>query len=308
MREPKTSVEKSSFDEYGLGGPEEKYWMLIWKRFRRHKMAVASGFMLLFIFLSVIIVPMLSPDAYRKIDPVGRFASPSLENPFGTDELGRATFMRVMLGGRTSLLVGVVGAISATLLGGLVGAISGYYGGIVDNVLMRITDIMLTLPSLPLMLLVSVLFGGGVGTVIAIVAVFFWMSTARMVRSRFLSLKSEAFVEAARAAGCSTPRIIFRHLLPNSSDILLVAATLTVSTAIMYEATLSFLGFGVQPPTPTWGNLLQRSLQYMLGMPGSPGIPWWLIFFPGFCILVTVLCVNFLGDGMRDALDPKTQM
>ena len=291
----------------GLNATEDSFGKRTLKRFRRHRMAVASIVVLTIILLSVILVPLTSPEAFRKIDPRQRFQAPSTSHPFGTDELGRQTFMRVMLGGRFSLLVGVAGALSTTLLGGVVGAVSGYYGGRVDNVLMRITDVMLTLPTLPLMLLVSTLFKGGIGTVIAIVAAFFWMSTARMIRSRFLSLKTEAFVEAARAAGCSSPRIIFRHMLPNSIDILTVSATLTVSTAIMYEATLSFLGFGVQPPTPTWGNLLQRSLQYMLGMPGSTTVPWWLIFFPGFFILLTVLCVNFLGDGLRDALDPRSR-
>jgi len=291
---------------YGLKPDAETYWGLMWKRFRQHRMAVGSGLVVLLLLAAVIIVPILSSRTYWEIDPANRFQPPSLSHPFGTDELGRDTFVRVMYGGRVSLLVGFSGAVSATILGSVVGAIAGYYGGRVDSVLMRFTDVMLTLPTLPLMLFVSMLFHGGALTVIIVVAAFFWMGTARMVRGRFLSLKTEAFVEAALASGCSAPRIIFRHLLPNTADVILVSTTLRVSTAILYEATLSFLGFGVQPPTPTWGNMLQRSMNYMLGMPGATGVPWWLIFFPGFFILVTVLCINFLGDGMRDAMDPKT--
>lgn len=276
-------------------------------RFGRHRLAVASAVVLGILITAVIVVPWVSSYSYDTIDLMARFQPPSPRHPFGTNELGQDVFIRAMYGGRISILIGIFGAISATLLGTTAGLVAGYFGGPIGEVLMRAADIMLSLPVLPLMLFASMLFRGGVLTVVAVITVFSWMGPARLVRGRVLSLKAEPFVEAAIATGSTTARVLIRHILPNSLDAIIVPATLRVGTAMLYEATLSFLGFGIQPPTPTWGNMLQRSMQYLIGMPGSTGIPWWLILFPGLAILVTVLCVNFVGDGLRDAMDPRMQ-
>jgi peptide/nickel transport system permease protein len=230
-----------------------------------------------------------------------RAKGPSAAHWFGTDLLGRDEFTRVMYGGRISLLVGLSVALSAGIIGAVVGAVAGYYGGWIDNVLMRVTDLFLSIPFLVILIIAANALGGSLFDIVVILAVFFWMPDARIVRGVFLSLKEKEFVESARSSGASNARIIFLHILPNSMGPIIVNMTLSVAAAILTESALSFLGFGIQPPTPTWGNLLNNATGYAQLYP-------WLVWFPGLAILITVLCVNFLGDGLRDALDPHQKI
>jgi len=219
-------------------------------------------------------------------------------HPLGTDELGRDALARVVHGGRISLAVGLASALVATVLGTLVGALSGFYRGLMDSALMRFTDIMLSIPLLPLVILLAGMLRPNVPFLIAIIGGLTWMGTARLVRSQFLALREREFVEAARALGVGGTRLIVRHILPNAIGPITVSATLAVGNSILLESALSFLGFGVQPPIPTWGNLLNNASPWLSVAP-------WLAIPPGLCIFTTVLSVNFVGDGLRDALEPR---
>jgi peptide/nickel transport system permease protein len=276
---------------------------LAWRRFKRHRLAIASAVVLLVLALAALFAGQIAPFGFAEQDlrPEFRTKGPSLTHWFGTDALGRDTFTRVLYGGRISLLVGVSVALSAGIIGGAVGAIAGYYGRWIDNVLMRFTDLFLSIPFLVILILGSRYLGGSLLDIVFILSLFFWMPLARIVRGVVLSLKEKEFVEAARSSGASNSRIIFLHILPNAMGPMVVNATLSVAAAILTESALSFLGFGVQPPTPTWGNLLNGSRQFMLLAPH-------LVYFPGLAILLTVLAVNFLGDGLRDALDPHQKL
>jgi peptide/nickel transport system permease protein len=287
---------------------------LAWRRFKRHKPAIISAIVLILITVACILVTFnifgfrISQYTYREqnLSPVLRRHSPSLNHLFGTDQLGRDLFTRVLYGGRISLMVGVTVAASAAVIGAVVGAVAGYYGGTIDNLLMRVTDLFLAIPFLVVLLigqkfLQKFVPGGSIFHTVTILTLFFWMADARIVRGVYLSLKEKEFVEAARASGASNTRIMFYHMLPNAMGPIIVNATLLVAAAILTESALSFLGFGVQPPTPTWGNLLSNSRNFISTDP-------YLIWFPGLAILVTVLAVNFLGDGLRDALDPHQKL
>ena len=206
--------------------------------------------------------------------------------------------LRIMVGGRVSLFVGFSVALVSLLIGVVIGSTSGYFGGHLDSVLMRFTDIMLSIPSLPLLLILSRYGGGSVWSIILILSVFSWMGLARIVRGTILSIKQRDFVEAARMTGARNGRIVFRHILPSTLAPVIVNATLTLGFAIIAESSLSYLGLGVQPPTPTWGQMLIGAQQFMETAP-------WLALIPGLFLFVTLLCINFLGDGLRDALDPK---
>ncbi|MGE5592451.1 MAG: ABC transporter permease [Betaproteobacteria bacterium] len=281
------------------------YWRGVWKRVQHHKLAVAGFAVFATLVLASALVPLISPHDIEDMDLENLFAPPSRSHPFGTDELGHDVFVRIMYGGRISLFVGVAAATSAALLGTAVGLVSGFAGGWVDSVLMRFTDMMLSVPTIPVLLIGAMFLGSGLANIIIILAVFGWMPTARLVRGVTLSLREQPFVEAARAAGASPLRILARHMLPNLVPIVIVAATLGVSSAILAESALSYLGLGIQPPTPSWGNMLQRAMDYILGAAGEWGQPWWLTVFPGLFILLAVLSVNFMGDGLRDAIDPR---
>jgi peptide/nickel transport system permease protein len=248
--------------------------------------------------LACIAVPLLSRYGVDQIDLAQRWRGPGHGHWLGTDALGRDTFTRLFYAGRISLSVGVTVALSAGLIGTAVGAVAGYYGGFADNVLMRITDLFLAIPYLVLLLIVSSLFEAGIPGIMVILTLFYWMPTARIVRGVVLSLKEKEFVEAARVSGASRHRIVVSHVLPNAFGPIVVSVTLLIAAAILTESALSFLGFGVLPPTPTWGNMLSNS---RLAMFNSP----WLPSLPGAAIVLTVLCVNLLGDGLRDALDPR---
>ena len=304
-------------DMHGLEDIGLTQVQLAWRRFRRHKLAMGSAIVLLLLGLSAAFAPQISRHGYtdqelalgmkgpgkcqwQAVDDTGNLAQRSRFCAFGTDQLGRDMVSRVLHGGRVSLLVGLAVAFSAGVIGMIIGSLSGFYGGRLDNLLMRTTDLFLAIPLLVILIMASKIFGRSMFDIVLILSLFFWMPVARIVRGVFLSLKEKEFVEAARAAGGSNMRIIFRHMLPNTVGPIIVNVTLSVAAAILTESTLSFLGFGVQPPTPTWGNLLEESRSLITTAP-------WMVWFPGLFILITVLAVNFLGDGLRDALDPTQQ-
>ncbi|MDE1991688.1 MAG: ABC transporter permease [Rhizobiaceae bacterium] len=270
------------------------------RRFMKRKLAVIGLCVLVLMALAVIFGPMLSPYSYDDQDfsVIGSPGPMSSDHWLGSDELGRDALTRLMYGGRISLSVGLAGAILSTVVGTLIGSISGFYRGWTDTILMRCTDVVMSIPTLPMILLLSGLFRPGPTILVGIVGALIWMGTARLVRSQFLVLREREFVEAARALGAGNSRLMFRHILPNAIGPITVAATLAVGSAIMLESALSFLGFGIQPPIPTWGNLLNSASSFLSDAP-------WLAIPPGLCILVTVLAVNFVGDGLRDAMEPR---
>ncbi|HET9027703.1 MAG TPA: ABC transporter permease [Trueperaceae bacterium] len=270
------------------------------ERFRRHRLAQISLVVLVLMAAAALAAPWLTPYTFdgQDIELLGRPTPPSWQHLMGTDQLGRDNATRVLYGARISLLVGLLSALISTSLGTLVGSLAGFYGGRTDAILMRATDVMLSIPILPLVIVLSGFTRPNLYMLVFIIGVLSWMGTARLVRSQFLSLRSLDFVEAARALGGSSNRLMFTHILPNALGPILVSTTLAVGGAILLESALSFFGFGVQPPTPTWGNLLNAARDWLDTAP-------WLATFPGLFILITVLAVNFLGDGLRDALDSR---
>ncbi|MHB8471153.1 MAG: ABC transporter permease [Gaiellaceae bacterium] len=285
--------------EAGLEVAVRSQWSYARRRFLRHRLAMLGLVGLVIIFGAGIFAGSIAPYSYSDIDLNNILAAPTTAHQhfFGTDEIGRDYFSRVIWGIRTSEEVGLVVAVLSSFIGLVVGAIAGYYGGVVDNLLMRFTDLVLTLPALAILLTASALLGqGSQWRVTFILAFFFWTGIARIVRGIFLSLREKEYVEAAKAAGAGDLRIMFRHILPNTLGPIIVNGTLAVAAAILTEAALSFLGFGIKPPTPSLGVLVA-------GGETNPQ-QWWLIVFPGLTIVLIVLCVNFVGDGLRDALDP----
>jgi peptide/nickel transport system permease protein len=272
-----------------------------WRRFLRHRPATIGLVVLVVMGVLALLAPWLSPYDPRAQDIalLGQPQPPSWAHPMGTDVLGRDMLARILFGARVSLAVGLLSAAMAAAIGTLIGAVAGYYRGLTDDLLMRFVDLMLSIPILPITILLAGILRPSVGLIVVIIGTFGWMGTARLVRSRFLSLRESEFVEASRALGAGAARIIVLHILPNALGPVVVATTLAVGGAIMLESALSFLGLGVQPPTPTWGNLLNEARQWLATAP-------WMAIFPGTLILITVLAVNFLGDGLRDALDPKS--
>ncbi|MBC7249856.1 MAG: ABC transporter permease [Anaerolineae bacterium] len=287
---------------------------LIWRRFRRHKMAMAGICILVFLVLYSVVGAFFVSESYANYtDTSKRLQPPSAEHPFGTDTVGRDILARTIYGGQISLLIGLFAVLVETVVGVLIGAIAGYYGGPIDSILMRFTEAMFNIPQLFLLLVMAKFFGGKIptiqlfgrtfsGSVIVIILILgltSWMYLARIVRADFLSLKEREFILAARTIGTSNLAIIFQHILPNSMAPIIVSATLGVANAILSEAYISFLGLGVRPPTATWGNMLDGAYNYIETAP-------WLWIFPGSLIVLTVLSINFVGDGLRDALDPRT--
>ena len=284
-------------------------WSDSWRKFRRDRTAVFGLITVSLIILAIVFAPWFYTTAIDKIDFLAAASPPSWEHPFGTDALGQDQLARILQGGRVSLAVGLASATVAILLGTTIGAIAGFYGGIVDNILMRITDLFLALPQLPLLLLIVYLFresmkklaGAELGVFILIVLLIGglnWMSVARLVRANFLKLREMEFVSAAKAIGAKPARLIMVHLLPNVLSIIIVAATLSVGNAILTESTLSFLGLGFPPDVPTWGRMLFDAKDYLESSP-------YMAIFPGLAIFLTVLSINYIGDGLRDAFDPK---
>ncbi len=298
-----------------LDAPPLSLSRMAWLRFRRHKAAMFGLVTLagLFIFSFGGAFFFSEADANRT-DTSMRLQGPSWEHPFGTDTIGRDILARAIYGGQISLMIGLFAVSLQLVIGILIGSLAGFYPGFIDSILMRLTEAILTVPLLFLLLVMSKFFGGRLpdltvmgrsfsGSVVILIGIIgftTWPTLARIVRAEFLSLKENEFVLAARATGTPSYQIIFRHILPNTIAPIVVAATLGVASAILTEAYISFLGLGVQAPTPTWGNMITGAASYIEQAP-------WLWFFPGMLILLTVLSINFVGDGLRDALDPKTK-
>lgn len=288
--------------------PARSLWKDAWWQFRRHRLAMIALGTLIFLVLFTLVGPLLYHTKIDEIDFTQALVGPSPEHPMGTDDLGRDLLARTMFGGRISIAVGIMAVFLAVTLGTAVGALAGFFGRL-DNPLMRVTDLFLSLPALPLLLVIIYLFrdslrsafGPELGIfimIVSVIAILGWMPVARLVRASFLSLKQKEFVEAARAVGAKDRRIIVRHILPNVLSPVLVAATIGVGGAILTESTLSFLGLGFPPDVPTWGRILFDAHNFL------DIAPHWAIF-PGLCIFLTVLSINFIGDGLRDALDPR---
>ncbi len=271
---------------------------LLWQRLRKNPLAVAGGVMVLLLFLVALFAPVLAPYEPDYIDRYHILEPPSREHLLGTDDIGRDVLSRMLYGARVSLAVGFVAVAIATVVGIAVGSLAGYYGGLIDRLLMRFVDIMLSIPSLFLILSVIAFVGASIWNIMVVIGLTSWMGVARLVRAEFLSLKQREFVLAARALGASDLRIILRHMLPNALAPVIVNAVLMVASAVLVESSLSFLGLGVQPPQPSWGNILTAGK-------ANIEIAWWLSLFPGLAILITVLSYNLLGEGLRDALDPR---
>ncbi len=301
----------------------EGQWTLAWRRLRRHRLAMFGLSMLIFVVLAASLAPWISPYPYDEQD-YKRLYSPwftpgETGQPMhwmGTDGLGRDTLTRVLYAGRISLLVALLITMLSIVTGATIGAVSGFFGGWVENVLMRFTDLMLTMPELPLLLILSAslrqftalqnFLGSNLSVIIIIfvLAAIGWMGNARLVRAQVLSLREQDFVEASRSMGAENWRIILKHLIPNSLAPIIVSATLGFGAVIIAESALSFLGFGVMPPVPTWGNMLNEAR-------GAPQLGYTLFYqtlAPGLCIFITVLSINFFGDGLRDALDPRLKL
>jgi len=271
---------------------------VFWKRFKTNRLAVAGGIIVLALFFVAIFAPLVSPYNPNDIDRKHVLDPPGMKHPFGTDDLGRDILSRMIWGARISLSVGFVAVGIATIIGMIVGALSGYYGGWTDRIMMRFIDIMLTIPTFFLILAVIAFIGAGIWNIMIVIGVTSWMGVARLVRAEFLSIRQREYVLAAKALGASDFRIIFRHIMINSMAPVLVSAVLGIAGAVLVESALSFLGIGIQPPTPSWGNILT------LGKDNIE-IAWWLSVFPGLAILITVLGYNLLGEGIRDSIDPR---
>jgi peptide/nickel transport system permease protein len=284
-------------------------WELAWRKFKKHRLALFGLGILAVLIVAAAIGPIFMPFDFASIPQPDEFVNegrpPSLSHLFGeTGGLQRDVLMLVLNGARTSLFIGFSSMLIGVVLGTIVGSIAGFVGGFVDNLLMRIVDVMLSLPLLFVILVVARFFANArdnVWTIVVIFGLFSWMGVSRLVRGLFLSIREREFVEAAMAVGVRDRRIIFRHILPNALSPILVAATLIVAGNIIGEAFVSFLGYGVNPVNPTWGNILSNSLGFI------PLGNWWWPLFPGLAIIFTVLAVNFIGDGLRDAFDPRTR-
>lgn len=280
-------------------------WRLTLRRFAKNRLAIVGVVVFATIVVAVALAG-LSPYDPDRTNLRARFEGPSLSHPFGTDDLGRDTLTRVLHGGRISLLVGLLSMTFSVTLGTIVGGLAGYFRGWVDSALMRVTDLFLSMPSLFVLIVLSTLLMGtpfaraygGTLMIVLIIGVLSWMVVARIVRSSFLTIRERDFVEAARANGAGHLRLMVRHVLPNALGPIFVQATLQVAVAIIAESGLSYLGFGIQPPTATWGNMLKDAQTYMTRVPS-------LAIFPGLMIFLTVMSVNAIGDGLRDAFDPR---
>ena len=306
-REQSAAVRDLALGQLGARKPRT-LWRDAVRQFRRHRLAVAGSIILLILVVSVIVGPFVWPKGTGEINFANAMTAPSAEHPFGTDDLGRDVFARVLYGGRISIAVGIVAVLISMTLGTLIGSLSGFFGGFVDSALMRFVDMMLSLPILPLLLLIIYLFRDSMRNrfglelgmfilIVGIIGVLSWMPVARLVRASFLSIKEKEFIEAAYCIGASRSSIIFKHILPNALGPVIVAATLGVGAAIITESSLSFLGLGFPPDVPTWGRLLFDNKDYM-------ELAWWMVVFPGMAIFLAVLSINYVGDGLRDALDP----
>jgi len=298
-----------------LEAPPLTLGQLTWRRFRRHKMAIFGGVVLILLILGSFLGSFFrSEDFANRTETGARLSAPSRIHPFGTDTVGRDILARTIYGGQISILIGLTAMMVEVFVGVVIGSLAGYFGGVIDSVSMRVTEAVLVIPQIFLLLVMAKFFenqapditflgrtySGSVVVIVLIIGLTSWPYEARIVRAQFLSVKENDFILAARATGTSTSEIIIRHILPNSMAPIVVSATLAVGAAITLEAYISFLGLGVRPPTATWGNMLEGAYNYI-------ETAWWLWFYPGLMIVLVVLAINFIGDGLRDALDPHSR-
>lgn len=299
MQEKKTEAPRSrEAVREGLTTRSESWAAITYRRFRRHRLAMVSLVILIILYATAIFAPLIATHDFARVQPLNRLQPPSSEHVFGTDHLGRDVFSRVVWGSRVSLSVGFVAAGVAVVLGTVIGAVSAYFGGWVDHVLQRFTEIVQSFPMMFLLLTIIAIVDRSIFNIMLVIGITSWPGLARLVRGEVLSLKQQDFVEAARSVGASDSQIIFRHIIPNAMAPIIVNATLRIAGAILAESALSFLGLGVQEPYPSWGSILnagRNHLRYAL----------WITLFPGIFIFVTVLAFNYIGDGLRDALDPR---
>jgi peptide/nickel transport system permease protein len=283
------------------GGARTSQWRLVWRSFRRNRLAVGGAVLVVALYALAVFAPSVAPQDYRAFNTGQPLRPPSAQHWFGTDRQTRDVFSRVLVGSQVSLSVGLVSVVLITGIGVSLGAAAGAAGGRVDEALMRFTDIVLAIPQLFLLIAAAALFTPSLTTTMLVIGLTSWMSTARLVRAEFLRTRSLDFVLAARALGASGTRIIVRHLLPNALAVIIVQSTLWLSFAVLLESSLSFLGLGAQPPTPSWGSMLADGRVDMQRA-------WWETVFPGSAIFLTVLAFNLVGDGLRDALDPRMRV
>jgi peptide/nickel transport system permease protein len=278
----------------------DSQWAVAMRHFKKNRMAVGGLLVMIVLYIITLLTPLIAPfDPSAQGDIVAtRFLPPSLEHFMGTDRFGRDIFSRVLYGARISLSIGFIAMGIGVTVGTVLGAIAGYFGGFVDTSIMRLTDMVLSFPRLILLIVIIAMFEPSIFMVVAVLGLTGWMSVARIVRGEVLSLREREFVQAAKALGMSDLRIIFRHIVPNTMAPVIVFATLGIGNTILIEAGLSFLGLGVQPPTPSWGNMISEGRDALI-------TAWWIATFPGLAIVFTVVAFNLLGDGLRDALDPR---
>lgn len=281
--------------------PVRTYGQMVFRRFIRHRMALVAASVLILVALSAVFAPLIAPYKPDVPDLSAMLAPPSWQHIMGTDPIGLDLWTQVLYGGRISLTIGLFAAVLSVVVGGIVGSLAGYFGGVIDMLLMRITDVALSVPFLFIVLLLALLIGPTPVSVVLIISSLSWMYPSRIVRSEFLTLKHRDFVEAARAMGMRTGRIIVRQIFPNAMAPLIVNCTLLVGQAIVIESVMDFLGAGLTPPNMSWGWLLNQGQTYISSAP-------WLTIFPGIAIFIVVLCVNIVGDGLRDALDPTSRL
>lgn len=268
------------------------------ENFKKNPLSLTALAVIILLGIVALFAPYIAPYSPTEIDVDNVLSPPSLKHPFGTDELGRDVFSRMIYGARVSLSVGFVAVGIAIFTGTILGALAGYYGGKIDSLLMRFVDIMLTFPTIFLILAVVIIVEQSIWTIMVIIGLTGWMDVARLVRAEFLSLKEREFVQAAKALGVDNLRIIFRHILPNALAPVFVAAVFGIAGAILTESALSFLGFGIKPPEPSWGNILTSGKDNI-------EVAWWLSLFPGLAIFITTLSYNLVGETLRDSLDPR---
>lgn len=284
----------------GLSTHSDSFARSVWRRFKRNRMALIGAAIMLILVVVSILAPVIAPYGRDDFNTKLTYSPPSAAHLLGTDSTGRDALTRLLYGGRVSLTVAFVSVIIYMVLGTAIGAAAGFFGGVVDSVLMRLGDIVLAFPFLPLLLTIVAIRGAGITNMIGAIIFLYWTIPARLVRGEFLSLREREYVQAAQAMGAPSVRIIWRHLLPNSLAPLIINATLDVAGVILIEAFLSFLGFGVPDPTPTWGGMMSNALDYTILT-----TKWFLWVPPGLAIFLSVLSINFVGDGLRDALDPR---
>ena len=281
---------------------EDSYWRGVWRRLKQNKLAMISLFILILIVGACIFVPMFSKYSMYEVIAADANQPPSAKHLLGTDKIGRDLFVRLFYGGRVSLGIAIAVTVLETLIGVVLGSMAGFFGGIVDTIISRISEMFMCFPFLMICITLQAIFGTSIMTLITILAVLSWPSIARIVRGQILSLREMDYMEACRALGISNKRQIFKHLFPNVLAYIIVYVTLSMASVILTETSLSFLGLGVSMPTPTWGNLIQEARNLLVLQK-----KWWYWIPPGSAIFLTILCFNILGDGLRDAIDPKMQ-